>query len=273
MESTSNSSGFTSPRFLPTIQQHGPADLASVSGYEADSEPEGHDLDDVSLSGDDDYIVGGGADEAWEVDMLPPGYRRRRAMSLPAAINGAHDKLPELPKREFSFDDADMVNVPSEKEEDTTRTFVIPFGPRVQVNYDNYTEEQRCPRTARAKALARRIPGARQVEDATIAVASASKALQANVKEAYATVSCHLAGPASLGLEVGICTAQIGGYLAGEAWNAAKNVSVAVQEGFPEVVQPLRDGVEAVSEVLAEGMRALPHDQVLGRGRFRQRRI
>ncbi|KAH7131489.1 hypothetical protein B0J13DRAFT_642205 [Dactylonectria estremocensis] len=267
MASSPSPSVSTYPRFRSTLRQHGPWDL--YSGYEGDSEDEGCDLDDVYLGEEEE-----GEDAEWKADLLPfrqAGHQRNLAMMIPAAVNGMHDKLPVLPKKELLFDDRDMVDVPSEDEVDSTRTFVVPFGPRVQVNHENYTYERLRPRTARAIAIARNLPGVRQVEDATIAVTSASMVLQANAKETYDDVSKRLAGPARLGREVGICTAQIGGYLAGEAWTAAKNVSVAVREDFTEAVQPLRDGTEIVGEVLAEGMRALPREGVIGR--YRQRRI
>ncbi|KAH6990241.1 hypothetical protein EDB80DRAFT_781980 [Ilyonectria destructans] len=275
---------FAMPLGSTSYLQHGLGDLSS--GDESDSDSFGSaqgELEDVALS--DNGEDTGCGDEAWEVNLLPPseGVVRpsmpKEANTLPSALNGMHDKLPNSTKKEWVFDDREMVVVPytsddddfQDCEEDTTHTFVVPFHERVQVNYEDYTEEQLRPRTAKAKALVRSLPGARQVEDATAAVATGAKALQAGVTGTYTAVSGRVSTAVRFGCEAAVLTGRVRGYLVGEAWNAGMNMSVAIQESFPDVVRPLRDGWDVVGGILTEGVMALPpHDGIVG---GRRRRI
>lgn len=274
---------FAMPLGSTSYLQHGLGDLSS--GDESDSDSFGSaqgELEDVPLS--DNGEDTGCGDEAWEVNLLPPneGMVRpsmpKEANTLPSALNGMHDKLPNSTKKEWVFDDREMVVVPytsddddfQDCEEDTTHTFVVPFHERVQVNYEDYTEEQLRPRTAKAKALVRSLPGARQVEDATAAVATGAKALQAGVTGTYTSVSGRVGTAVRFGCEAAVLTGRVRSYLVGEAWNAGMNMSVAIQESFPDVVRPLRDGWDVVGGILTEGVMALPpHEGIVGRRRRR----
>lgn len=274
---------FAMPHGSTSYLKHGLGDISSGEEYDSESSAE-DDLEDVALSetGEDT----GCGDEAWEANLLPPSEgvvrpsipKAKEANTLPSALNGMHDRLPNSTRRECVFDDREMVVVPyasedediRDCEEDTTHTFVVPFHERVQVNYEDYTEEQLRPRTARAKALVRSLPGARQVEDATAAVATGARALQAGVTGTYAAVSGQVGTAVRLGCEAAVFTGQVRSYLFGEAWNAGMNMSVAIQESFPAVVQPLRDGWDVVGGILTEGVNALPpHDGIVGRRRRR----
>ncbi|KAH8674970.1 hypothetical protein BGZ61DRAFT_520843 [Ilyonectria robusta] len=274
---------FATPHGSTSYLKHGLGDLSSGDEYDSDSSAE-DDLEDVSLNEAAEDT--GCGDEAWEVNLLAPNEgvvrpsipKDKEANSLPSALNGMHDKLPNSTRRECIFDDREMVVIPHASddenlrdcEEDTTHTFVVPFHERVQVNYEDYTEEQLRPRTAKAKALVRSLPGARQVEDATAAVATGAKALQAGATGTYTAVSGQVGTAVRFGCEAAVLTGQVRSYLFGEAWNAGMNMSVAIQESFPAVVRPLRDGWDVVGGILTEGVMALPpHDGIVGRRRRR----
>ncbi|KAH6970878.1 hypothetical protein BKA56DRAFT_595485 [Ilyonectria sp. MPI-CAGE-AT-0026] len=274
---------FAMPPGSTSYLKHGLGDLSSGDEYDSDSSVE-DELEDVSLSENGEAT--GCGDEAWDVNLLPPNEgvvrpsipKDKEANTLPSALNGMHDKLPNSTRRECVFDDREMVVIPyasdeedfRDCEEDTTHTFVVPFHERVQVNYEDYTEEQLRPRTAKAKALVRSLPGARQVEDATAAVATGAKALQAGVTGTYTTVSEQVGTAVRFGCEAAVFTGQVRSYLFGGAWNTGMNMSVAIQESFPAVVRPLRDGWDVVGGILTEGVMALPpHDGIVGRRRRR----
>ncbi|KAF7539362.1 hypothetical protein G7Z17_g12427 [Cylindrodendrum hubeiense] len=265
---------FATPHSINSILKNGLEDLLSLD----EANPDGPGLEYVPMSDDDEDI--GSGDECWELDLLSSNrssnlsrFKSNEAMTLPSAPNGMP---PKPPKKEWAFDDKEMVAVPYDSEdegfkdceEDTTHSFVVPFHERVQIDYKDYTAEQLHPRTAKAKAMVRSLPGARQIEDATVAVVTG--AVVTGTK-ALTIMNGRFDTAARLGCEAVFITGQVGSYLADEAWSAGTNLSIAIQENFPDMIRPLREGWDVAGGVLAEGVMMLPPLEAIDSGHRRRR--
>ncbi|KAF4976955.1 hypothetical protein FZEAL_6448 [Fusarium zealandicum] len=240
------------------VSRHSLEGVDNYGGSSQDAEPLFRDMEDVSLSSDESS----GEDSDWEFPSTEDAVLED-ADSSPAQASTTQGTAPDS-RASCVFDDSSMVVVEEDVDEwnNPPFDFSVPFGPRVQWNY---SFEDLHPHASRALNLAHSLPGMQHLASVRDTLSTRAQYAQTSIVRTYGDVAEQVSHTAARTFEVVAVSAQVGGYLAGEAWTVGRNAAFNLQESWPEYSRRLNDGyLGRIGAFVREGMQALPpHDSIV----------